>query len=646
MRMVQLSQLVEASRMREVEAALADWRAATGPMPEACVRSLVDGALLTEWQIDRLRHRKTRGFFLGKCKLLQPLGRGGMGSVYLAEHTTLQTRVAVKVLPGTRADKKGSYLERFEQEARAAFRLNHRNVARASDLDRTEDGNHFIVLEFIDGTDLDRRVRDDGPLAVRDAAEAVRQAALGLQYAHEEGFVHRDVKPANLMIDRRGDLKILDLGLVQTDARERQDNASLTQTHEEKVVGTPDYMSPEQAQGKRVDHRSDIYSLGCTFYFLLSGHAPFEKFTGEGSGINKRQARMRAHIREPAPNVLDVRADVPPEIVELILRMMEKSPDARPQSAKEVADSLEAWLKATATSGPRDAPRRSPAARSAGSDAVVTGPPRRRTAGSETQAMVPSAQRLGDGVLESGGGADGDPGGSGSSISINLAGDRPRSRSPGGRSAESDVHAVGTSDTLKLALSGQSTGRQSAVTISSRPGDTAAPGITIDVGPAAGRPGATGSGSAAVHAAAVRPHAAGGALPPALPAGAGPAGSGKAGGVRDMLLRRTAGLPLAAWLGVAVAVVAAMVAVATFWPGGGADDPLTADEEQGLSSSSKVDPPPAPRKSSPPTPTKTVPKKSRQSPSRKPAAPPAAPSPLDTILTPKPDAAGPPAAAE
>lgn len=343
------------------------FREDTGPVPDALATALVEGELLTQWQLEQLRKGKSKGFTLGKYRLLRLLGAGGMSSVYLAENPTLRQRVAIKVLPIKRVEQ-SSYLARFEREAQVAYRLSHHNIARAFDLE-TSGAVHFIVMEYIEGTDLHATVKAQGPLDVRDAAEYVRQAAIGLHYAHEEGLVHRDIKPANLMLDRRGTIKILDLGLALDDDDEQ---ASLTREHDEKVLGTADYLAPEQARDShKADRRSDIYSLGCTLYYLLVGRAPFAKGSlGE---------RIRAHMNEPPPNPLDDRADVPPAIAELYFRMLEKHPDARPQTAREVAEALDAWLASSAAkpSARQPPPRRPPLRRTPapGSDATRILPP-------------------------------------------------------------------------------------------------------------------------------------------------------------------------------------------------------------------------------------------------------------------------------
>ena len=348
LRVLRASGLVPEERLSE---AVKPWRDAAGPVPDELMSALVDADLLTPWQIEQLRKGKHKGFMLGKYRLLKLLGAGGMSSVYLAENTTLRQKRAIKVLPIKRNDQ-SSYLARFEREAQASSRLGHQNIARAFDLE-TSGSIHYIVMEYVEGTDLHAKVKQEGPLDIRDAAEYVRQAAVGLQYAHEEGFVHRDIKPANLILDKRGTVKILDLGLAL--GGDDEEEASLTREHDEKVLGTADYLAPEQARDShKAEPRSDIYSLGCTLYYLLIGRAPFAKGSlGE---------RIRAHMNEPPPNPLDQRPDVPPAIAELYFRMMAKHPDARPQSAREVADALGAWLASTATTKPRETaepPRRS-----------------------------------------------------------------------------------------------------------------------------------------------------------------------------------------------------------------------------------------------------------------------------------------------
>ena len=338
---VRRSGLVEDDRLM---AAARPWVGHVGLPPEAMLEALIEAKLLTQWQIDQLIKGRYKGFMLGKYKLLRLLGAGGMSSVYLGEHTTLHSKAAVKVLPVKRVEQT-SYLARFEREARQSARLNHPNIVRTFDLD-TAGAIHFIAMEYVDGIDLHAKVKRDGPLPILEAAEYIRQAATGLQHAHEEGLVHRDIKPANLMLDTRGTVKILDLGLALAGGDE---DGSLTREHDEKVLGTVDYLAPEQAtDSHKADRRSDVYALGCTLYYLLVGRAPF------ASG--KLSERLQSHLHKPPPNLLDQRPDVPIAIADLYFRMLGKHPDGRPQSAKEVADALGAWIAANASGQPAQRP--------------------------------------------------------------------------------------------------------------------------------------------------------------------------------------------------------------------------------------------------------------------------------------------------
>ncbi len=340
--------------------AVADWPDHSIGLPDELPKAMIDASLLTEWQLKQLRKGKHKGFMLGKYKLLGLLGTGGMSSVYLAENPTIAKKVAIKVLPIQRVEQT-SFLARFEREARVAFQLGHQNIARA--FDKEQSGSiHFIVMEYVEGIDLYSKVKNEGPLDIRDAADYMRQAAIGLHYAHEEGLVHRDIKPANLILDRKGAIKILDLGLALED--DGDDEASLTKAFDEKVLGTADYLSPEQARDShKADRRSDIYSLGCTLHYVLVGHAPFAQ--------GKLAERIQSHLNKPPPNILEGRSDVPPAIADLYFRMLAKNPEGRPQTAQEVADALDAWLKGgvnhAATATRTAPPRRGPPRRDAGS---------------------------------------------------------------------------------------------------------------------------------------------------------------------------------------------------------------------------------------------------------------------------------------
>jgi serine/threonine-protein kinase len=300
--------------------------------PEQFADALIEARLITRWHANKLLEGKHKGFFLGKYKLLSQIGRGGMSTVYLAEHLKMKAERAIKVLPQNRVTD-ASYLSRFYQEARAAAQLVDENIVRAFDVDNAGD-NHFLVMEYIEGADLHVMVTENGPLDFEAAAEFVRQAANGIAHAHEVGLVHRDIKPANLLVDKKKTVKVLDMGLAKfTETGE----PSLTLTHEEHVLGTADYLAPEQAlDSHRADHRADIYSLGCTLYFLLTGHPPFN----EGS----IRERLLKHQLESPPSVFKDRPDAPPGLVSICNRMMSKKRENRYQSAGEVADVLTEWL--------------------------------------------------------------------------------------------------------------------------------------------------------------------------------------------------------------------------------------------------------------------------------------------------------------
>jgi eukaryotic-like serine/threonine-protein kinase len=294
--------------------------------------------LITKWQAEKLLQGKHRGYFLGKYKLLSLLGKGGMSSVYLAEHLLMRRHCALKVLPAKRVDD-SSYLERFHREAQAAASLDHPNIVRAYDVDHQDEGNrqiHFLVMEYVEGESLQDLVPENGLASILDAAEFARQAALGLQHAHENGMVHRDIKPGNLLVDRNGVVKILDLGLARF-FRVDEGNQALTLRHDERVLGTADYLAPEQAiDSHRVDSRADLYSLGCTLYFMVTGKPPFN----EGSLAH----RLLAHQVKTPPAVESLRVDLPLSLAAIIRKMMEKKPADRFENAATIENALFHWI--------------------------------------------------------------------------------------------------------------------------------------------------------------------------------------------------------------------------------------------------------------------------------------------------------------
>lgn len=295
------------------------------------VRNLVRDQRLTRWQAKQLlagRHE----FFLGKYKLLDELGSGGVGRVYLAEHVQMRRRVAIKTLTQSSRNDRGA-ISRFLSEARTIAALNHPNIIQAFDVD--SDGDcYYLVMEYVEGKDLEQMVAEQGPLDYEVLADYVQQAADGLAHAHEQGIVHRDVKPANLLVDAQGTVKILDLGMARLvdDPKTRAESAV-----GDEMLGTVDYVSPEQALGgDNIDHRSDIYSLGCTMYFLLTGHPPFP----EGSAVE----RLMKHQKKEPASIQNDRPDVPAGLAKICRKMMAKNPDERFASAEAVVEALEKWL--------------------------------------------------------------------------------------------------------------------------------------------------------------------------------------------------------------------------------------------------------------------------------------------------------------
>src|SRR5438128_725922 len=275
---------------------------ATGALPPEAARAaglLVRDGLLTHFQAEQFLQGKWRRFTIGKYKVLERIASGGMGSVYLCEHKFMRRRAAVKVLPTARASDP-SALERFYREARAVAALDHPNIVRAYDIDQ-EDNLHFLVMEFVDGASLQEIIKRTGRMDPVRAAHYMRQAAFGLQHAHEAaGLVHRDIKPGNILVDRTGLVKVLDMGLARFFHDEED---LLTKKYDENVLGTADYLAPEQAlDSHSVDIRADIYGLGATFYFCLTGQTPF----CEGTVAQKliwHQTRQHKPIRSLRPDL-------------------------------------------------------------------------------------------------------------------------------------------------------------------------------------------------------------------------------------------------------------------------------------------------------------------------------------------------------
>lgn len=268
---------------------------------------------------------------LGEYRLLEPLGRGGMGAVYRAVHSRLGRVVALKTFPPGRA-KDAVAVARFHREMAAVGKLDHPHVVRATDAGEA-DGVAYLVMELVDGIDLGRLVRARGPLPASAACELCRQAATGLQHLSAQGIVHRDLKPSNLMLGRDGSVRILDLGLAVIP--HESSDSDPTQTGQ--VIGTVDFMAPEQADHARaVDVRSDIYSLGCTLYYLLTGRSPYAS-----PQYPTLRAKLAAHAAAPIPSLRDARPELPPELDDVLRRMMAKEPAGRFGSPAKLIAALE-----------------------------------------------------------------------------------------------------------------------------------------------------------------------------------------------------------------------------------------------------------------------------------------------------------------
>jgi serine/threonine protein kinase len=292
-------------------------------------RALVKAGWLTPYQAAAIYQKKGRGLLVGNYLILEKLGQGGMGMVFKARHRELGRLGALKILPPSFTRDRGAVM-RFRREFELAGQLRHLNLVAAFEADEDR-GVHYLVMDYVRGITLDRLVVEQGPLPVAEAVDYLIQAARGLEAAHEKGIVHRDIKPGNLMLDSRGTVRVLDLGLariVNAESTLGSSSASrLTQTGI--YMGTVDFMAPEQAEDSHnVDHRADIYSLGCTLHFLLTGREPFP-----GPTIFRR---MVAHQEHPAPSLRAIRPDVSPALEAAYQKMMAKKPEDRPASMSEL----------------------------------------------------------------------------------------------------------------------------------------------------------------------------------------------------------------------------------------------------------------------------------------------------------------------
>lgn len=295
-------------------------------------RRAIERQLLTKWQAQQLLQGRHAGYHIDKYVLLDRIGQGGMGQVFLARDTKLQRPVAIKLLSPERM-KNSRARARFAREARIGAQLQHENLVRIYDIGETPQFC-YLVMEYIDGTNVGQRIIENGPLPSQEAARIGFDIALGLEHARQKGLIHRDVHPWNILLTRDGVAKLTDLGL----AFDKGEVEETPVTREGATVGNFDYIAPEQARDSRAaDTRSDLYSLGCSLYHMITGHVPHET-------PNLPEKLMAHQIAEPVP-IRDFKPEAPTGLADVIKRMMSKEPNERYQTPLEAAQALEGYMR-------------------------------------------------------------------------------------------------------------------------------------------------------------------------------------------------------------------------------------------------------------------------------------------------------------
>ena len=297
---------------------------------EALARDMIKSRLLTKYQAEQILGGRGKSLTMGKYQILEKIGAGGMGQVYKAFHCSTERIVAIKVILG-KGKIDTEVVKRFEREVKAAAKLVHSNIITVFDADQA-DGRIFMVMEYIKGDDLGELLRKKGQLSVSEVVDYILQAARGLKYAHDQGVIHRDIKPGNILVDSSGNVKIVDMGMAKLESKADEESISML-TASASIMGTVDFMSPEQGfSSKNVDARADIYSLGATLFFLLTrkvmfpGDSAFEK--------------LLAHRESPIPSLSNSRAGITPDFEIAFTKMVAKKVEDRYSSMAEVISAL------------------------------------------------------------------------------------------------------------------------------------------------------------------------------------------------------------------------------------------------------------------------------------------------------------------
>ncbi|MFT3879519.1 MAG: serine/threonine-protein kinase [Gemmatales bacterium] len=288
---------------------------------------LQEKGLLTSFQCKQLLAGKYQGLLIGTYLILEPIGKGGQGRIYLGMHTSMQRRVAIKVLPADKAEHQ-EQLQRFYREARSAAALDHPNIVKLFDVIE-KGGTHILVMEYVPGHTLQQLLTSQGPIPYPHAIQFAIQIATGLQHAHEKGFIHRDIKPNNIMLSKERVIKILDLGLTRSMHAEKDNLTKQMNPHA--LMNGVEYGSPEQLLGGKVDARSDLYSLGATLFALITGTPPFSKSSAQD---------VMDFQRGMMPVLARTRPDIPQDLNAIVAKLMAKDPQQRFQTASDVIAAL------------------------------------------------------------------------------------------------------------------------------------------------------------------------------------------------------------------------------------------------------------------------------------------------------------------